>query len=43
MSIDTSLKENDDFLIKLVPATTDHCKYLLNQIIGGFCISRKKV
>ena len=36
MSNDTSLKENDEFLIKLVPATTDHCKLLLNQIIDSF-------
>ena len=36
MPNDTSLKENDEFLIKLVPATVDHCKYLLNQIIDSF-------
>jgi hypothetical protein len=36
MPNDTSLKENDEFLIKLVPSTADYCKDLLNQVIDSF-------
>ena len=36
MSNDTFLKVDDEFLVKLVPATLDHCKLLLNQIINSF-------
>lgn len=36
MPNDTSVKENHEFLIKLVPDTTDHCKDLLNEVIDSF-------
>lgn len=36
MPNDTSLRENDDFLIKLVPDTANHCKDLLNDVLDSF-------
>lgn len=36
MSNDTSSRVDNEFLIKLVPETTDFCKLLLNQIVDSF-------